>query len=180
MLCCDLIAKLPVEILELILQYVSLDDYITMFCVSRVWRRTLLSENVCASMLRQHFPATWEREYVPLDDISKKAYFEKIGTLLPSLCLKRQRRLSGKYHSMAFYPFDNDSVEHPGRASSGEWHWDTLQYKHGRVAIMDRNYCIIVTNLRTHVSVRYTEEERRAFGAWVLSDNYLVASVRYP
>ncbi|PQE24796.1 F-box domain protein [Rutstroemia sp. NJR-2017a BVV2] len=182
MLCCDFITKLPVEILELILQHVSLDDYIAMFCVSRVWRGKLFSENVCASMLRLHFPATWEREYVPLDDLSKKAYFEKIGTLLPSLCLKRQRRLSGKYHSMAFYSFENDSGERPRWVEFGLWsdEQEPFQYKNGRVAIMDHDYCIVVNNLRSHVSMRYTEEHRRAFGAWVLTDSYLVVYVDRP
>jgi hypothetical protein len=180
MLRCDIIAKLPLEILELILQLVSLDDYITMFSVSRAWRGKLFSEKICSSMLRLHFPATWEREYVPLDDMSKKAYFEKIGTLFPSLCLKRQKRLSGKYHSMAFYPFGNEFVKRPGWKGFGNEDRDPFQYQNGRVAIMDRNYCIVVNNLRTHVSMRYTEEHRRAFSAWVLTDSYLVAFVDHP
>ncbi|PQE03162.1 hypothetical protein CJF30_00005650 [Rutstroemia sp. NJR-2017a BBW] len=182
MLCCDIIAKLPVEILELILQHVSLDDYIAMFCVSRAWRGKLFSDNVCASMLRLHFPTTWERDYVPLDDRSKKVYFEKIGTLLPSLCLKRQRRLSGKYHSMAFYPFENDYVARPGWLKflfMGD-EQQPFQYKNGRVAVMDRDYCIVVNNFRTHVSMRYTEEHRRRFGGWLLTDSHLVVTISRP
>ncbi|KAM3078148.1 hypothetical protein ACMFMF_004557 [Clarireedia jacksonii] len=148
-----------------------------MRCVSRVWREKLDSEDVYGTMLRLHFRGTWEREFVPLDDTSKKAYLENIGTLIPSLCMKRQKRLGGQYHSMACYSFEGSFVQRPGHEIFDTETPEKFQYKNGKLAVQVEDYCIVVNNLRTHVSISCTEEHRRNFAHWILSDSYLVAFV---
>ncbi|TGO60660.1 hypothetical protein BOTNAR_0141g00020 [Botryotinia narcissicola] len=169
----DGIAQLPEEILALVMEYLDLEDFMFMRCVSRDWREKLSSEKLCASLLKTHFRKAWEIKFKSLGDSDRQL---KLDDFL-SICIGRLKRDRGMYDQVMQY--DHLSDPNDDRFYSNWCHEDChrkrFQYKNGRIAMKKDPSTIQVNDLRTHASRHYMHESRYSFDYWLLSDQILVA-----
>ncbi|TGO62609.1 hypothetical protein BCON_0018g00020 [Botryotinia convoluta] len=169
----DGIAQLPDELLALVMEYLDLEDFMFMRCVSRDWREKLSNEKLCASLLKIHFRKTWEIKFKSLGYNDRQL---KLDDFL-GMCIGRLKRDRGMYDQVMHY--DYLSEPNDDRFYSKWCHEDCyrkrFQYKNGRIAMRKDPSTIQVNDLRTHVSRRYVHESRYSFDYWLLSDQMLVA-----
>ncbi|APA05950.1 hypothetical protein sscle_01g007200 [Sclerotinia sclerotiorum 1980 UF-70] len=173
----DIIAELPIELLALLVEYVDLEDFMSMRSVNRVWRAKLSNDKVSMSILRVHFRRTWE-DLKLLDEKDKKLRLD----CLPRFCTTRLKRYRRKYDEVCIHPkrhvFRNISHQHHLRGNKG-----LFQYCNGRVAMM-MDYTVTVAiqvdSLWTLAETCYMHEQRYRPDHWLLSNQTLVAYFDHP
>lgn len=163
----DPLVILPFELVVCVLENLDFEDFITICCVSREWRKKFFHRKVCGPLLPIHFRGIWESIYKPLSEANKKSKFEEISTTFLDMCVKRLKRIHGKWHSTASHFFS----EH------GE---NDFFYKNGRIATIKNEVGIWVKNLRTHTSTLYMNEQRNSVRGIVLSNELLIAYIDTP
>ncbi|KAF7940305.1 uncharacterized protein EAE98_000432 [Botrytis deweyae] len=169
----DGIAQLPAEILVLVMEYLDLEDFMFMRCVSKYWRAKLSSEQLCTSLLKIHFRKTWEIKFKSSQDNNRQL---KVDDFL-GMCTGRLKRDRGMYDQIMHYDYlsDPNNDRFYSKWCHESCYRRRFQYKNGRIAMREDPSTIQVNDLRTHVSRRYLHESRYSFEHWLLSDQILVA-----
>ncbi|KAF7959960.1 hypothetical protein EAE96_001562 [Botrytis aclada] len=169
----DGIARLPVELLALVMENLNLEDFMFMRCVSKDWREKLSNKKLYASVLKINFRKAWEVKFKSSGGNDKQL---KFGDFL-DMCIGRLKRDRGMYDHVMHYDYlpDPGNDEFYPRCCHEHCYRRRFQYKDGRIAMRKDPSTVQVNDLRTHVSRRYAHESRYNIDYWLLSDQMLVA-----
>jgi hypothetical protein len=91
----DIVAELPVEIVNHIIKFLGITDFASCLVVSKPWREKLLSHHVVQDLARIHFPSLQCSN--DSDHVSRKSLLEALA--------KTDRRLSNNFQAVMARPF---------------------------------------------------------------------------
>ena len=159
----DICLEFPPEILLCIMQYLNLEESITLRSVSRKWNSTFSGDDFSLGIIKTHFRPVWEKNNRCLTADQKLIEKEALIQWLPEAIKDRIRRQRGRYHSM--------SILRQHGTTNSDW-----QYSSGRIANKLHPSAIAVRDLRTNFRSNYVDDNRLDLGVWHLSKNYLLAA----
>ncbi|KUJ08562.1 uncharacterized protein LY89DRAFT_690997 [Mollisia scopiformis] len=168
----DLCTRFPLEIVESIAQYLDLEEIIQARHISKSWWHVFGCRESSVQFLKWHFPLVWEQDFKHLTKDEQVSDRMSPHKLLLTEAEKRIRIKQGQYHSMEVYQLAHSLKE--------------VQYCNGRMAFRavnnshGDNESINVWDLRSEVSVLYTDENREDIYRWQLSDSLIVCEKRGP